>query len=300
MPPVHFLKHKVTWSRSRFLLAGFWKRLDGTIMYTFALSTVLLNNIYIIYIIQFSVVLECKTMFYLHFLFLISIESLFTVESGVKPCTTQRLFALKVRKISDHPRKGVCVQRGTQGKHRHQSGCHVRRHKPRHPTAGGGVGQAQRADPEPRTEPVQGFSNRGRRWQVERGECRLVPHSAHRSGHPDRRPEGAWLVGLSRAFQVGLGIFGAHQEFYWSDDITSARSQHRLKDVPFVVREDLGHDVSGVSGSLCLAAGLRVRGGGAAGALRAVRRRGRTCALLGGKDGAVPVRGQVCPLIWGR
>lgn len=182
-------------------------------MYTFALSTVLLkiNNIYIIYIIQFSVVLECMTMFHLHFLFLICVESLFTVESRVKPCTTQRLFALKVRKISDHPREGVRVQRRTQGKHRHQSGCHVRRHKPRHPTAGGGVGQAQGADPEPRTEPVQGFSNRGGRGQVERGECRLVAHS---SGHPDGRPEGAWLVRLSRTFQVGLGIFGAHQEFY--------------------------------------------------------------------------------------
>lgn len=70
------------------------------------------------------------------------------------------------------------------------------------------------------------------------------------------------------------------------------------------MRKDLDHDVSGITipprdvvGFLCLAARLRIRGGGATGALRVVRRRGRTCALIGGKNGAVPVRRQVCLLI---
>lgn len=132
------------------------------------------------------------TIFQLHlFLFLICNESLLAVEPGVQTCATEGLFARKVRKISDHPREGVRVQRRAQGKQRHQSGGHVRRHKPRHPAAGGGVGQAQGADPEARAEPVQAFSNRGRRWQVERGEGRLVPRGTHCSGHPHGRAKGA-------------------------------------------------------------------------------------------------------------
>lgn len=108
---------------------------------------------------------------------------------------------------------------------------------------------------------------------------------------------------MGQVLRVDLEIFGAHQEFDGSDNVTSARSHHRLEGVAFVMRKDLGHDVCGVPvparevlGFLRLAARLGVRGRGAAGTLRLVKGRGRARAVVSGQGGPVPVRGQVCLL----
>ncbi len=233
--------------------------------------------------------------------------SFFTVKSCVKTCTAQWLLALQVRKVSDHAREGVWVQGRTQWKHWHQSGCHVWRHKTCHATVCGGIGQPQGADAEARAEPVKAVSPGGRRWHVERGEGGLVPQSTERSRKSNRRPERVWVIRQGPAVRVCFVFFGAQHQLDGSDDVTFARSHHRLQGVPFLMGEDLGHDFGGVPlqarvvlGFLRLAARLRIRGGKRPlWTLCVIEHRGRTCAVVVDGSGVVPVWRQVLFVVWG-